>query len=515
MTAQLCTPESRTLRSNSPVTGALLGQVPCDDPASVANALEHARTAQQAWAALGVERRNAILGRLPGVLIDRADEIAAAVSAENGKPPVEAASLILPICATVDLAIGMAHRLRKGTKVSTTFFVGDQARIHYDPLGVVGFILPWNFPFELGVKHMIPALASGNAVVQKPSECNPMIGQLILSIFRDAGVPQGVVQMVNGYADVGEALVDGADAICFVGSPGTGRRIMERASRTLTPVFLELGGNDAALVLDDADLDLTARGLVHGTCYNAGQVCNGIERIYAPRDMVEPLVGRLLPMLRALRQGPDNVAGAAYDMGPMAFPKQREVYEDHLQDALKKGAVLHHGGEVQQGPHGLYWPATLLTGVNHEMEIMKEETFGPFLPIMAYDDEAQALALVNDSAYGLGGSVWTRDLARGRAVARRFRSGSCMVNNAIVSGGCVTLPFGGQGESGLGRLQGEQSYYNYTAPRSIMVSRAASQRAWMPYRSGAQAQVLALARMFYGRGLGERIRGLVGLLRNG
>ncbi|MBW1763062.1 MAG: aldehyde dehydrogenase family protein, partial [Deltaproteobacteria bacterium] len=190
------------------------------------------------------------------------------VSSENGKPPSEPVALTGPLCETIKLHTGMAKRLEPGVKVSPTFFLGSKARVFYEPLGVAGFVLPWNFPFELGVKHMIPALAAGNAVVQKPSEANPLIGELIVDLFRDAGVPDGVVQMVHGYGETGGALIDEVDVICFVGSPRTGRRVMERAAQTLTPVVLELGGNDAAIVREDADLDYTAQGLVNGTCYN-------------------------------------------------------------------------------------------------------------------------------------------------------------------------------------------------------------------------------------------------------
>lgn len=501
------------LESFNPRDGSKLGEVLVSTPADVSAAVGRARRAQEGWAALGVDGRNAILNRLAGVLLDRAGEVATLVSSENGKPPVEALGLIAPVCETIKLHTGLAKKLEPGEKVGVGFFVGSRARIFYEPLGVAGYILPWNFPFELGMKHMIPALAAGNAVVQKPSEANPLIGDMIESLFRDAGVPDGVVQMVHGYAETGAALVDEVDVICFVGSPATGRKVMRQAAETLTPVVLELGGNDAAIVRQDADLDLTARGLVNGTCYNAGQVCNGIERIYVPHGLVEPLLERILNVVGTLRQGWQTSAGD-YDLGPIIWAPQLEIYEKHTADAVEKGATLHCGGVVRREGKELYWPPTVLTGMTHDMTMMREETFGPFLAIMGVANDDEAIRLANDSQYGLGGSVWTRDVAAGEAVARRVRTGSVMVNNAIQSGGCVTLPFGGEGDSGVGRAQGEQSYYHYVATKSIMSCPKSVEALWMPYESTTEGFFMGVGKLFYGRGIAERAAAIAKLIRN-
>jgi len=501
------------LESFNPRDGSKLGEVPIADAAMVHAVFERARRAQLGWAEIGVDRRNEILNRLRGVLLDRADEIGRVVSAENGKPPVEPLGLIAPVCETVKLHTALAKRLEPGEKVSATFFVGARARIYYEPLGVAGYILPWNFPFELGMKHLIPALAAGNAVVQKPSPVNPLIGEMIVSLFRDAGIPDGVVQMVHGHAETGIAVIDEADAICFVGSTATGKKIMARAAETLTPVVLELGGNDAAIVRDDADLDLTARGLVNGTCYNAGQVCNGIERIYAPHRLVEPLAEKLLAVVGALRQG-WQTSGSDYDLGPVIWEPQLEIYEAHTADAVEKGAKLVCGGKARREGGGAYWPPTILTGMTHEMTMMREETFGPFLPIMGVDSDEEAIQLANDSQYGLGGSVWTRDVKAGEAIARRLRTGSVMVNNAVQSGGCVTLPFGGEGDSGVGRAQGEQAYYHYVATKSVMTSPDSSEALWMPYAATTEGFFKGVGKLFNGRGIAERVSGLASLIRN-
>lgn len=501
------------LESFDPSNGKKLGEVRISTAADLKVAVARAREAQVGWAVMGVDGRNRILDRLRGVLIDRASEIARVVSSENGKPPVEPVGLTGPLCETIKLHTRLAKRLESGIKVSPTFFVGSKARVFYEPLGVAGFILPWNFPFELGVKHMIPALAAGNAVVQKPSEANPLIGELIADLFRDAGVPDGVVQMVHGYGETGSALIDEVDVICFVGSPRTGRRVMERASQTLTPVVLELGGNDAAIVRKDADLDLTAQGLVNGTCYNSGQVCNGVERIYAPAQLVEPLTQRIIAIVQGMRQGDPSGRGN-YDLGPITWAPQLEIYEAHTADAAEKGAEVRYGGEVRRQNGGLFWPPTVLTGMTHDMLMMQEETFGPFLPIMAVSSDEEAIRLANDSKYGLGGSIWTRDVAKGEAMARKIRAGSVMVNNAVQSGGCVTLPFGGEGESGVGRVQGEQAFYTYVATKSVMTSPKSVANLWMPYTPGAETLAKGFTKIFSGRRVSERISGVVDVIRN-
>jgi acyl-CoA reductase-like NAD-dependent aldehyde dehydrogenase len=501
------------LESFDPSNGRKLGEVRVSTAADVKAVVARARKAQVVWAAMGVDGRNRILDRLRGVLIDRAGEIARLVSSENGKPPVEPVGLTGPLCETIKLHTDVAKRLESGIKVSPTFFVGSKARVFYEPLGVAGFILPWNFPFELGVKHMIPALAAGNAVVQKPSEANPLIGEMIADLFRDAGVPDGVVQMVHGYGETGAALIDEVDVICFVGSPRTGRRVMERASQTLTPVVLELGGNDAAIVREDADLDFTAQGLVNGTCYNTGQVCNGVERIYAPARLVEPLAEKIVAIVKVLRQGDPNGRGD-YDLGPITWAPQLEIYEAHTADALAKGAHLRHGGVVERRNGGLYWPPTVLTGMTHDMLMMQEETFGPFLPIMAVQSDDEAVRLANDSKYGLGASIWTENTAVGEAMARRIRAGSVMVNNAVQSGGCVTLPFGGEGESGVGRVQGEQAFYTYVATKSVMTCPKSVENLWMPYDDGSERLAKGFTKIFSGRRVGERVSGVIDVIRS-
>ncbi len=502
------------LESFNPATGEKLGEVKISSASDVSSAAERARKAQAQWQAMGAAARNAILHRLKQVMLDRADEIARVVSAENGKPRCEAVTMILPICEAINYYTKLAKKYEGGVRVSPTqLFMGAKAKVVYEPRGVAGFIMPWNFPFELGMKHMVPALAAGNACIQKPSEYNPLVGELILSLYKQAGVPDGVVQIVHGYADVGTALIDNVDIICFIGSPRTGKKIMGRAAERLIPVVLELGGNDAAIVRKDADLEKTARGIVTGACMNAGQTCVAVERVYAHKDIAEPLTQKIIELAGKLKQN----SGEYYDLGPVKWKPQREIYERHLEDAVSKGAQVRLGGKAIEDHGGVYWPPTVLTNVNQTMETMREETFGPFIPIMAVESDEEALRLANDSEYGLGGSVWTRDTATGEKIAEKMNTGSIMINGACASAGCPTLPFGGNRLSGVGRALGEMGYLNYTSPRSIlrMAGGKLGELGWLPYNKKSEPFMVAMAKFMYSDSIGKKlaaVRSLLGVL---
>lgn len=502
-----------TLESFNPATGEKLGEVRLSQAADVEAAVKRAREAQRAWHAIGARARAVVLKKVQAVMLRRSDEIITTLNRENGKPRCEAATMIISVCEALDFYTKFGVKTEHGLKVSSgKLFMGAKTRVFFEPRGVCGFIMPWNFPFELGMKHMIPALMAGNAVVQKPSEHNPLIGDLIRSIYLEAGVPEDVVQIVHGFGDVGVALIDNVDSITFIGSPQTGKKIMARAAENLIPVILELGGKDAAVVRRDADIDKTARGLVTGACLNAGQVCISVERVYVHKDIVKPLTDRIVEQVGKLRQGDTE----NYDLGPIKWAPQRKIYEAHVADAVAKGATVLTGGKAIEAHGGVYWPPTVLANVTQDMEVMREETFGPFIPIMAVESDEEAVRLANDSVYGLGGSVWTADVEKGEEIARKMNAGSITLNNALVSGACPTLPFGGNRSSGVGRAFGELGYYNYTSPRSFMrtANNKSSELLWMPYPKTAEAFVLALGRVLYGGGLGVKAKGLAQLLKN-
>jgi len=500
------------IESKNPASGEVLGKVQQNTSSDVREKAGQARQAQEEWASFSVDKRNNILKTLIQVMIDRSEEISMIVSSENGKPPVEALGMLLPISGNIKLHTRVAKKLENGVKVSPSFFFGSKARIYYEPLGLIGFILPWNFPFESGIKHMIPALASGNAVLQKPSPFQPMIGELIQSIFEDAGTPKGLVQMVHGYAETGKAVIDYSDAICFIGSTKIGRKVGKQASQRLIPAVLELGGNDAAIVRHDADIDFSAQGIVNGACFNAGQVCNGIERIYVHHSIAEEITQHLLKWVKKLIIG--DGTNTNYHIGPMTWPPQEEIYKQHVADALSKGAKLIYGGAAIEAGNGRYWPPTILTDVNHNMLIMQEETFGPFLPIMTFRHDEEALSLANDSKYGLAGSIWTEDIEAAYRMMRRLKVGHVMINNAVQSGGCATLPFGGERESGVGRLSGKQAFFNWVSQKSLMVSPKMAKELWMPYQQGAEKLSIGLVKAIYGHSIRNRVTGIWQFLKN-
>jgi acyl-CoA reductase-like NAD-dependent aldehyde dehydrogenase len=366
--------------------------------------------------------------------------------------------------------------------VSARPLLGKRGLVVCKPRGVVGIISPWNAPLNLALGDAIPALLAGNAVVIKPSELAPLaIRQAVQAMNRV--LPADLLQVVIGAGDTGAALVDHVDMVCVTGSPETGRRVMERASRRLTPVLLELGGKDPMIVLRDADLDRAASAAAWGGCMMTGQVCMSVERVYVEDAVVEPFTQKLVERVRALRVG-GNGPAAEIDLGPFTSPRQVEIVERQVADARAKGArVLTGGNRLGSGP-GVFFEPTVLAGVDHSMLIMQEETFGPVIPVMAVRDEEEALRLANDSRYGLNASVWTADVQRGIALAQRIETGNACVNECLISAGVPALPFGGVKQSGIGsRHGGADGLRQFCVQQAVLVERRRrkTEPTWFPY----------------------------------
>src|SRR5438105_5356027 len=360
------------LQSFDPALGRVIGEIPASTPDEVRAAVVHARKVAPEWGALTPKERAGYLKEVRHRIFENLDPIVETISTENGKPPAEALSHdVLPALLTLQYLEGLAPRVLKPERPGrfTAALMATSSRIEWRPFGVVGAISPWNYPFFLAFMAITPALLAGNTVVLKPSEATPGVGERIREVL-DA-LPAGVCTVVQGAGDVGAALVDGpVDKLCFIGSPGTGRRIAEAAAKHLTPVVMELGGQDAAIVLDDADVDVAASGVLWGAFLNAGQTCCAIERVYVPEQIADEFEQKLVEKLRAVPHG---------DIGPLTVPRQLDVVKRHVQDAVERGARVLAGGPSDGD--GMRFGPTVVEGRTEEMAIFREETFGPLLPV--------------------------------------------------------------------------------------------------------------------------------------
>ena len=372
----------------------------------------------------------------------------------------------------------------------------------YRPLGVVGVITPWNGPFILSLNPTVQALMAGNAVIVKPSEVTPFSGKLVARLFGEAGLPENVLQVIEGDGETGAALVEaGVDKISFTGSVATGRKVGEACGRNLIPCTLELGGKDPMIVCADADLERAAGGAVFGSFMNTGQYCCSTERVYVVESVADEFTRRVLEKTMALRQGKEG----EFDLGPMIWPQQLQVIDRQMEDAVKKGAKVLCGGKRNLALGDLFYEPTVLTQVSHDMLVMTEETFGPILPIVRVKDEEEAIRLANDSSYGLAANVWTRDNEKAIALARRIDSGSICVNDCAVTYGAHEAPFGGRKSSGVGQVNGETGLRGYAFATPVILDRfnLKEEHIWYPYTKDKTKILQRIIRWVWGTPLGR------------
>lgn len=492
-----------------PRTGRVIARVPDHSATDVAAAVLVARDNQRTWAALSFAERADHILAVRDLMLDRAESIVEVICSETGKLASEA--VMTELFATAELIDHYAKRGAKilaPQKISVGTMLTKQAYVTYSPLGVVGVISPWNYPFVLTMTPIVSALFAGNTVVFKPSEITPLVGLEVAKLFAEVGDYSGIVTAVTGGGATGEALVrSGVDKICFTGSVRTGKAVMAAAAETLTPVVLELGGKDPMIVCDDADMDRAVGGALWSSFSNSGQTCMATERVYVDRTRYDEFVDRVVDATRKIRQG----TGANDDIGSMTFARQVEVVERHVADAVAKGAKVLTGGRRVSGREGLWYEPTVLVGVDHTMDIMTEETFGPVLPIMAVDGDDEAIRLANDSVYGLNSSVWTKDLDRGKRLAARIDAGNVCVNDSIVSYGVAGLPFGGVKESGMGRVHGDEGLRSFCESKSVLVDRFGMKRElwWYPVPKGFGNQMTRMLRLRYRRGIANKAKALL------
>jgi succinate-semialdehyde dehydrogenase/glutarate-semialdehyde dehydrogenase len=478
--------------SYDPGTGQEIGRAPLASPAEVKEAVLKARQAQPAWASLSYRQRARIILRARELMLAERDELALLISQETGKPVAEAISMEL--VPTLDAMHYFAHAaadLLRPQKIDIGQYglMGRSSSIVFRPLGVIGIISPWNFPLATPADEVVMALMAGNAVVLKPSELTPLIALKLGDIFTQAGLPPGLLNIATGDGSTGRALVDArVDKIMFTGSVATGKRVAEAAAKYLTPVVLELGGKDPMIVLEDADLQNAARAAVWGAFANSGQACASVERCYVQESIAQKFIEQVVTETRSLKQGLGT--DTDIDVGAMSNENQLQIVADHVNDAKQRGAKVLAGGQRASNRAGLFYEPTVLTNVDHDMTIMRDETFGPVLPVMTFKTEDEAIKLANDSIYGLTASVWTKNISKGRRIAERIDAGTVMVNEVVYTHGIAQTPWGGIKNSGYGRTHGRMGLLELVHPQHIHVNRVSFLPDLWWFRYSAQASRL-------------------------
>ncbi len=482
-------------------TSQLIASLPIDDEQAVLAAATRARAVQPAWATLAVKERVRLLKLARKELLKDKDKIRDALARETGKVAFDVIGELFSVCQDIGHFSKRAKKWLRPRKVSTFPLFGKRGLIFYQPYGLVGVISPWNAPLTLAMSDVLPALVAGNAVLVKPSEITPLAVKYAVGAFNRV-LPAGVLHCLIGAGPTGAALVDQVDMVAVTGSSQTGRRVMERASRRLTPVLLELGGKDPMIVLKDADIERAVNAAAWGSCFMTGQVCMSVERIYVEKDIAAEFKRRLKIRIESIRTGPDEPT-ANLDYGPFTGPGQIEIVESHIADAIGKGAVLETGGtRLPAGSDSHYFQPTLMSNVNHDMKIMVDETFGPVACVMEVNDLEEAINYANDSEFGLNASVWTQDIAKGIEIAQRIQAGNVCVNDCILNAGVQSLPFGGIKQSGVGSRHGnERGLHAFCYTKSVMVEPRKRHReaAWFPYPIKTAQRLEKLMMFLYGR----------------
>jgi succinate-semialdehyde dehydrogenase/glutarate-semialdehyde dehydrogenase len=507
----------RKISSVNPATGVVLRELEFAGESEVRAAVARAQAAQPAWADLGVRRRISVLRDFQRRLHEKKSEIAEAITREAGKPVAEALTTeVLVVLDAARFLIDNAYRLLRDEPIPHGNLATKLKRgwLVREPYGVVGIISPWNYPFSIPATETLAALVAGNAVVLKPSEFTSLVALELESLLHAAGVPADVFQLVVGDGATGAALIDsrhgvGIDKLVFTGSVATGKRIAAAGAARLLPVVLELGGKDPMLVLDDADVEVASSAAVWGAFLNAGQTCLSVERCYVHRNLYDAFLKACTDKTKKLRVG--NGLDRETDVGPLIHERQLRIVEQHVEDAVVRGARVPAGGSrlLELGKN--FYAPTVLADVTHEMRIMQEETFGPVLPVMAFDNDDEAVRLANDSEFGLAASVWTSDNARGKRLARRIHAGTVMVNDVVSCFGISEAPHGGMKSSGMGRTHGRFGLEEMVRLKYVDVDRIPGMKKvwWYGYGTSFMRPMEGFLDMQFARDVGTRLRGVL------
>lgn len=508
--------------SYDPATGAEVGRVGIADVNEVKEAVERSRAVFHKWKNTTFAERSKLVMRAREVILSEVDGIAHLISQESGKPFGEAIAMeIAPVLDLMQYFARNTEKLLKPKRIGIGLYalMGRSSRIVYHPLGVVGIIPAWNYPFSIPLGEAVMSIMAGNSVVIKPSDLTPFVGLKIGEIFERAGALADLVQIVSGGGETGAALVEAApDKIMFTGSVGTGKKIVAAAAENLTSVVLELGGKDPMIVFDDANLELAASGAVWGAFCNSGQSCSSVERLYVQEGVAEKLTKLIVEKTRELNQGRGDREDVS--IAAMSSERQIKIVEDHVNDFREAGAAIEIGGRRsgdsfvpmsvastrtadddpessgssdrlaggncdgdRSVPAPLFYEPTVISGATNDMRPMQEETFGPTLPICSFKTEEEAIALANDSEFGLTASVWTKDYAKGKRVAEKIEAGTVCINEVLYTHGIAQTPWGGFKNSGRGRTHGTEGLMELVQPQHIHTNRIAllPNAWWMPY----------------------------------
>ncbi|HEY6250664.1 MAG TPA: succinic semialdehyde dehydrogenase [Candidatus Angelobacter sp.] len=500
-----------TITVHNPADDQSIGEIPRCTDQEVSDAVARARAAQRRWSASSVSARLKVLQNFQRLLCEEKDSVAAIITREAGKPLAEAAATeVLVVLETVNFLLDHVVDFLRPEHVPHGSLVMKLKRgwLLREPYGVIGIISPWNYPFSLPSVQTLTALATGNAVVLKPSEFTPYSSLEMQRLLYVAGLDHDLLQIVTGDGPTGAALLNaGIHKVIFTGSVATGQRVAQAAAARLLPVVLELGGKDPMIVLEDADIGVAASAAVWGAFMNAGQTCLSIERCYVHQRIYEPFLKACAEKTNRLKVGPG--ADSSTDVGPLIHQRQLKTVQAHVADALASGARLLAGGKAlpQLGPN--FFAPTILADVDHSMRIMREETFGPVLPVRRFRTEDEAVQLANDSELGLAASVWTSNRKRGEAVARRIDAGTVMVNDMISCFGISEAPHGGIKSSGIGRTHGRFGLEEMVWPKYLDSDRLPKMKKlwWYGYGPQFAEQMNGFIDFLFSKKLVTRLKG--------
>ena len=508
------------VENRNPATGELIGSYRLNSAAEVRDLVSRARQLQPAWAELPYRERSLAMGRVGKAIAARADELAEIVCANNGKTRVDAlATEVLPALLALRFFRGRGKRLLAPRRLGggSLLMFNKRSSLQQVPYGVIGVISPWNYPFCIPFAEVVMALLAGNAVILKAATDSLAVGAALAECFQGAGIPEGLFAYVNlPGREAGEAFIaGGVDKLFFTGSTEVGRELMAKAATRLIPLVLELGGNDAAIIRADADLDRAAAGIIWSGFSNSGQACGGAQRILVDRSIYPAFAEKLKARVEALRVGPGSLFDV--DMGCMTSARQKKTVEDQVARCLAGGAKVLATSPLDPGlEKGNFLPAIVLGDVGPGSPVMREEIFGPVVALVPTSGDEEALRIANDSTLGLSASVWSRDRRAARALASRIRAGAVMINDHLMSHGLAETPWGGFGDSGLGRTHSELGFLEMLQPRVIVddiLPWVKKDIWWQPYSERVYKGLRSIIELLAGAGPLSRIRGAAGVLR--